>query len=433
MARKMEHLKNLFLKSNNISKDGYLWNTIQSVLFATQSAFMLMIITRVAGLDAAGVFSIAYAIASLIYYVGEFGARKFQITDVDEKYSFCDYHTHRVITCVTAAVISIAYTGIGMAAGRYSLDKASVIIIICLIKAIEAYCDVFFSRYQQKHRLDVAAKASAYRLILSLLISIGVLVFTKDLLISMIAWLIANVITTATSFVLVASEFGKIEFGFRAKQFLGITKECLPLFAGSFLLLYVGNAPKLAIDTFLDDRAQACYNFLFMPVFTIGMLANFIFNPILVQLAEHWNSGEQSKFNRIVYRQIAIIGGITLLAIAVALTIGCPVLGIIFGADLKGYEISLTILMVGGGMLALANFFIVVITVVRGQKYLLVGYIVAALSALLCSGFFVRNYGIWGASVLYATLMTFTSAIFAVTLLLCIRSRKKERGLSDAK
>lgn len=428
----MERLKSLFLNSKNISRESYLWNTIQSILFATQSVFMLMIITRVAGLDAAGVFSIAYAIGSLMYYVGEFGARKFQITDVDEKYSFRDYHTHRVITCTTSAVISVAYALFGLAIGRYSSDKTAVIVIICLIKAVEAYCDVFFSRYQQKHRLDVAAKASTYRLVLSLVVSIAVLVVTKDLLISMIAWLIANIVTTATSFILVVGEFGKIEFGFIKKQFLGITKECLPLFAGSFLLLYVGNAPKYAIDAIMDDASQACYNFIFMPVFAIGMLANFIFNPILVELAEHWTNNEQQKFNRIVYRQIAIIGGITLLAIGVALTIGCPVLGIIFGADLKGYEMSLTILMVGGGMLALANFFIVVITVVRGQKYLLVGYIVAAVSAKLCSAFFVKNYGIWGATVLYATLMTLISTIFAVTLLLCVKSRKKGRVAADA-
>ena len=86
----LEKQKKLFLNSKNIKKDSYLWNMIQSILFATQSAFLLMVITRTNGLDDAGVFSIAYAIASLMYYLGEYGVRKYQVTDVEEKVGFGD-------------------------------------------------------------------------------------------------------------------------------------------------------------------------------------------------------------------------------------------------------------------------------------------------------------------------------------------------------
>ena len=117
---------------------------------------------------------------------------------------------------------------------------------------------------------------------------------------------------------------------------------------------------------------------------------------------------------------------IFLLAVAVALTIGCPVLGMIFGADLSGNRFSLTILMVGGGMLALANFFTVVVTVVRGQKHLLAGYILGALTAKLLSGYFVRTYGVPGASLFYTFLMTLISLIFAVVFTLCVRKGIKQ-------
>ncbi len=421
-------LKQLFLKSSNIERDSYLWNTIQSIMIATQSAFLLMVITRTTGLDDAGVFSIAYAIASLIYYVGEFGVRKYQITDVNEKFSFRDYHTHRVITCVIAILCGAGYALKGLITGQYDTFKFIVIIIICVVKTFEAYCDAFFARYQQKKRLDVAAKASAYRIVLPMVICMISLVVTRNMLLSMIIWMVLTAFATATSFLLVAPEFCKVEFRIDTKKLIQITRECFPLFAGSFLLLYVGNAPKYAIDACLDDKTQACFNFIFMPVFAIGMLANFIFNPILVQLAEYWKTGNRKAFRRIVVRQMCVIAGITLLAVAVALTIGCPVLGMIFSADLKGNEMSLTILMVGGGMLALANFFIVVVTVVRGQKYLLIGYAVAAGSAMLFSNYFVRTYGLIGAAVLYTTLMTITSIIFAIILLMCIRKERKGAG-----
>lgn len=419
----LERQKQLFLGSKNISKDSYLWNMIQSILFATQSAFLLMVITRTNGLDDAGVFSIAYAIASLMYYLGEYGVRKYQVTDVAEKTSFSDYHTHRVVTCMLAVIVGALYAGKGLFTGQYSSGKAVIIIIVCAMKAIEAYCDVYFSRFQQKGRLDVASKASTYRIVLPMVFCIIALVATHDLLISMLVWLAVTVIAVLTSFVIIAPEFGKIELRTTKQQFLTITKECFPLFAGSFLLLYVGNAPKYAIDSFMDDKAQACFNFIFMPVFVIGLLANFIFNPILVKLSEEWNAGNRAAFGRIVKRQIAVIGGITLLAIAVALTIGCPVLGMLFNTDLSGNRANLTILMIGGGLLALSNFFIVVVTVVRGQKYLLLGYVSAALCAWLLSGYFVKNHGIPGACMLYAALMLLASLIFAAVLLYCTRKK----------
>ena len=417
----LNRIKALFMNSRNETRDSYAWNMTQSMLFAVQSVILLMVINRTNTLDDSGVFSIAYAVASLIFYIGEFGVRRYQVTDINEKASFADYHTHRVITCLAAMIAALVYSGVLFSTGQYNEYKFLIVVIVCSVKVLEAYCDVYFSRYQQKGRLDVAAKASTYRIIVPIAACMISLIVTRDLLISMIVWLVMTVIAILTSFILVAPEFGKIEFQLNADKFMLITRECLPLFAGNFLILYVGNAPKYAIDACLDDKAQACFNFIFMPVFVIGLLANFVFNPILVRLARAWNEGNRKTFNMIVQRQIGVIIAITLLAVAVALTIGCPVLGLMFNADLTGSRWSLTILMIGGGMLALANFLIVIVTVIRKQKYLMPGYIAAAAAAKLLSEHFVTNYGVPGASVLYACLMTLASLFFAVVLIISIR------------
>lgn len=422
----LKFLKNLFLNTNNLTRDSYTWNMVQSMLISIQSVIMLMVINRTNTLDDAGVFSIAYAVASLMYYLAEYGVRKYQITDVEEKASFSDYYTHRILTIALTVVVSVLYVGAELLSGQYNMYKCQIVLIVCLEKAMEAYCDVFFARFQQQGRLDVAGKASTYRIVLPMVCCIAWLTATHDMLNAMRVWLITTVIAILTSFILVSPEFGKIQYKFRGSQFLMITKECLPLFLGNFLLLYVGNAPKYAIDSCLSDSDQACYNFIFMPVFVIGLLANFIFNPILVELANEWNNGNRRRFRALVVRQLCVITGITLLAIAVALTIGCSVLGMMFNADLTGNRINLTILMVGGGMLAFANFFIVVVTVLRGQKYLMVGYCLAALAAWIFAERVVRAYGIPGACILYTVLLTLVAAAFAVILILCARSRGKQ-------
>ena len=239
----------------------------------------------------------------------------------------------------------------------------------------------------------------------------------------MSVWIVVSIIAVLTSSVLVYKDFGTLAFRFDFKKIVRIFKDCFPLFAGYFLLLYVGNAPKYAIDACMSDVEQAMYNFIFMPVFAIGMFANFIFNPILVDMAHKWDESRIKDFSKMVWKQILVITAITLLAIAVALTIGPPILGILFNADLSEYKIDLTILMVGGGMLALVNFFAVVVTVMRYQQHLTWGYAVVAIAAVLMSNRIVRAYGIRGATLLYTFLMTIQTLIFAVIMFYFIKKK----------
>lgn len=422
----MNRLKAFFINSDNVVRDSYVWNTVQASLFALQSAIVLIFISRINGLTDAGVFSIAYAVGSLMYYVGEYGVRKYQVSDVNEDMSFTDYHSHRVVACVATFLVSLAYVARGLLRLGYSPYKAYIVFIVCLIKLVEAYSEVFFGRFQQVGRLDVAAKANAYKVALGLLACIMSLLTTRDMAVSMTVWLIVSIAGLLTSNIAVFRNFGTLEFKFKWNRINRIFIECFPLFAGYFFLLYVGNAPKYAIDACMSDTDQACYNFIFMPVFAIGLFANFIFNPILVELANNWDESDMKSFTKIVARQMAVIAGITVLAIAVALTVGCPILGILFNADISDYRTDLAILMIGGGMLALVNFFSVVVTVMRCQKHLIAGYVILAIAAFFLANRTVGSYGIRGATVLYTSLMTVLAIVFASVMVFFV-SRKKDR------
>lgn len=419
----MNGLKKLFVNSNNIMRDSYIWNTMSAFLFALQSAIVLLVITRTNGLEDAGVFSIAYAVGSLMYYVGEYGVRKYQVSDVNEELSFTDYHSHRVVACVITIIASVIYTVVCFKWRGYSGYKAYIVFMVCMVKVVEAYSEVYFGRYQQVGRLDVSAKTNLYRTFIGMVAFMIALAITHDMALSMTVWLVAVIIAFLTSSLAVMKDFAELEFRFNWKNILKIFIDCFPLFAGYFMLLYVSNAPKYAIDACMTDTDQACYNFIFMPVFAIGLFANFIFNPILVDLAHKWEDSEIKGFTKIVVRQIFVILAITLLAIAVALTIGCPVLGIMYHADLSAYKIDLAILMIGGGMLALVNFFAVVITVMRFQKHLTAGYIVLAALAGLIANRAVSAYGIRGACVLYTVLLAILSFVFAIMTFYFIKKR----------
>ena len=421
----IEKYKGLFTKTNNIERSSYVWNMIAGFVVAIQSAVMLIVMTRTNGLDDAGIFSIAFAVSSLMLFIGEFGVKKFQVSDVEEKYSFADYFTVRIITCTGMIAASFIYVGYSLVFGNYSVLKFVILIIVCLTKVIDGFADVFYGRFQQIGRLDIAAKTSAFRVILGTAACMVALAATHNLLISVIVWFFAILITMLISTMVVAPDYCEIKIKSSLRNIKEILIACFPLFLGNFLLLYVGNAPKYAIDACINEVAQAEFNFIFMPVFIIGMLSNFVFNPILVSLAEKWTEGEYRKFNRMVYRQTGVIVIITIVTIIGGYIIGCWLLGWIYDTDLMPLRPEMCLLLVGGGMLALVNFFAVVITVIRCQKQLIWGYIFVAIIAKILSNFFVRNYGIMGASVLYTGLMTLLAIVFAVVLIVCVKKRKK--------
>ena len=420
--------KNIFLNSKDPAKSSYLWNAFAAMLFALQSAFMLIIITRTNGLDDAGIFSIAYAVASLMSFIGEFGVRKYQVSDVREIHKFTDYFTFKVISCIAMIIACALYALYGLFINGYSMTKFLVVITICFIKLMDTFVEVFHGRFQQKGRLDVGAKCDIYRVILGISACIVSLVVTHDLLLSCVIWAAAVLFAMLTSTIAVSPEFCETKIKSSIGALRHIFIECLPIFIGSFLLIYVGNAPKYAIDTIMDDESQACYGFIFMPVFVISLLANFILNPILVDLSKAWADKDYKTFNSRIKRQALIIFGLTLLAIAVALTIGCPVLGMLYNTDLSAYKLELSILMVGGGMLAIANFITVIVTVIRYQRYLLVGYILVAVAAASLSGIFVSKSGLTGAAVLYTSLMSMLGISFTVIFLIARRKAIKERA-----
>ena len=91
-------MKQFLLNSKNVERDSFVWNMVCSFLAAFQSVILLMVLTRTVDLVTAGIFTIANANANLFLYVGKFGVRNYQVSDVRHEYSFREYHISRVLT-----------------------------------------------------------------------------------------------------------------------------------------------------------------------------------------------------------------------------------------------------------------------------------------------------------------------------------------------
>lgn len=420
-------IRSFLYNSKNQNKSAYLWNTSAAMLNAFQTVFILMLISRIDPVIDAGVFTIAFAIGNLMMTIGKYGIRQFQVSDVNEKYSFKEYLTSRVITTIVMIIASFIYVGYNHLTGLYNVEKCMVVILICFAKAVDAFEDVFHGMLQQYLRLDVAGKILTIRLFTYIIVYLAVYLITQNLVITSAVALVISVFQFVILNYIALKDFQTKKKALSYKKVGNLLVECFPLFIAAYLVMYIGNAPKYAIDKVMPSEAQACFTYIFMPVFVISLLSQFVYQPVISKLAMLWNQSRLQEFNKLIFRQVGLILGLSAAAVIGGYLLGIPVLSLIYGVNLDEYKTALVILLLGGGALAFVNFLQMIITVARKQNLLNIGYILAFLAFVLLGKMVVEEYGIIGISVFYTVVVLGIGIIFGIITVLIIKRKANEK------
>ena len=211
----------------------------------------------------------------------------------------------------------------------------------------------------------------------------------------------------------------RLQFG-HAKE---IVIASFPLFVSVFVMLYISNAPKYAIDRFCSDEIQNRYSILFMPAFVINLFSQFALRPMLTPMAKIWNDGRVGDFRNNLLKMMAGIAAVTLLGIGGAWLLGIPILKMLYGADLSGDRGVLIWVMVYGGLNAVNIFLYDMIAVTRNQKKLLVAYGIAAALVFFLAPMLVQRYEMTGA--IWASILSLGSLdIMLVVIIAWVLGRK---------
>lgn len=403
-------------KTKSTMKKAYLWNTAGSMINAFQSVFILMVLTRVCDTATAGVFTLAYANANLFHFVGYFNMRSYEASDVLPENGFRAYLNSRIITSLAMIGLSWGYLAFSAIQVGYSTDKILAVALMTLFKCVDVVEDVFDGNFQQQGRLDVAGFQLTVRLATSTVLFCIAIVLTKSLVFAIALSTTWSIVFLTINLIRIHKTYGFPVWHLEApnQKVLPLLIACLAPFLASFLLYYIGNAPKWVIDAVMSDVDQAKYGFIAMPVFVVNLLSRFIYVPLLQPLSKWWDSGEYNKFTHVFVRQIGLIVLITGVCVAGAALIGVPVLGLLYNTDLSMFRLELCILVLGGGFLALLNLFQMGIIVMRKQQQLVLGYVLVAVVVWLISTPIIRAWGIFGASMLYISSMVLLSLWFAI-------------------
>ncbi len=393
-------------REENRNRDTYVWNSVSGLINALQSTFILFFLQRLSGTEVSGVFTIAFATANLMLIIGKYGVRYFQVSDAKGKYTFDDYVSHRVVTSLIMLVVSVVYCVAQLTLGGYTREKMLVCLLLCIQKLMDSIEDVFYGRYHQCGRLDMAGKAMSVRLAVVIVTFVACFILTRQLSWATLASIVTGTIVLALLLRVLSGEFGSPRLSLFTPRVRELLVECFPLFSVSFMQMFIINVPKLVIDARMTSSDQAVYGFISMPVFIVSLLAEFFFRPMTNSFTEDWWAGRMKPFVRRVLQVIAVIVGITAVCIAGGLLVGIPVMSFLFKYPLDTQRLQLSILLLGSGMLSVTAFLAMILTIMRKQKEVLLSYVPSAAIAIPACNAMVGRGGLTGAALSYFALIT---------------------------
>lgn len=413
----MEVLRRLIINDNpaTLEKRNMSWNMLGSFLYAFASMALTMAVVQIVGDEKGGIFTFAFtAFGQQMFTVAYFGIRPFQITDVENRYSFGDYLRLRFVTSGAALLIGIGFI---LMNGGYTAEKAWVVFLMVCYKVIDGFADTYEAEFQRSGRLYLTGKSNTFRTLLSVGSFITVLLATRNLVLASAVAVAAQVAGVLLFDVAIIGGLENIDWSWDKKACKDLVRSCILLFFSVFLDFYIFSAAKYAIDGNLDSAAQAVYGAIFMPTSVINLVAGFVIRPFLTKLSLYWEMREFEQFGGVIGRIFLVILGLTLLAVGGAALLGIPVISLLYPnlrEALASCRLPLVMIILGGGFNAWMNLFYYTLVIMKQQRWIFGGYVLVFLVAVGISPVFVRHGGILGGAASYLILMVLIAGSFGL-------------------
>ena len=391
-------------------RSNFIWNILGTGFNAFNSLFFMIAVTRINGVNNAGIFTIAFSTACIIYIVGIYAGRIYQVTEPDKTITNKEYIINRIITTISMIFLVIIFSFMK----GYTLFKSTIFLLLTIYKALEAFSDVIYGILQKNEKLEIVGKSLFFKSLISIVIFVIIDFITKNMIISVISIILVNLIIIFMYDLKNSNKYIDYKIQINKTNIIKIIKSGFFTFAISFLGMYVMNAPKYAIDSYLESNYQTIFGIIVMPATVIGLVAQFLIHPYLNRILVLYKEKNIKDLNKLILKLVIYILGIGSMASLLAYLMGTQVLGFIYGLDLSMYRIGLLIIIIASTLYTIGVIYSSVLTTVRETFSQFIIYIIMAIIACIASNICTKIGQINGAVLSYLLIMAIQFLIYTV-------------------
>jgi len=390
------------------------WNMLGSFLYAFASMVLSMIVVQLVGDEQGGIFTFAFTtFGQQMFMVAYFGIRPYQITDVENRYSFGEYLHLRIVTSAAALALGIGY----ILMQGYAPQKAWVVFLMVCYKVIDGFADAYEAEFQRSGRLYLTGKSNTFRTLLSVGSFFAALYVSRSLVLAGAVAVAAQVAGVLLFDVAVIGALDNVDWSWNRAGCRSLAASCGLLFLSVFLDFYIFSAAKYAIEHHMGDADLAVYGAIFMPTSVINLVAGFVIRPFLTKLSYCWEQRQLREFGNVIARIFLVILGLTVLAVGGAALLGIPVISLLYPNLREALRVcrpALVLIILGGGFNAWMNLFYYTLVIMKRQRWIFAGYVLVCAVAATASPAAVRRAGILGGAASYLLLMVLLVLCFGL-------------------
>lgn len=412
----MEVERKKFLKN-------FIWNSLGTGINSFNSLFFLIIVTRVNDIQTAGIFSIAYATSTILYTLAMYSGRLCQVTDIENKISDKDYIANRALTCF---IMLIGATGF-LLIKQYTGFKTTVFALLAIFKGLEAFSDILYGIMQKNELLYKAGQSLSLKGFVGIASFLVVDLITRDLRWACFSVIIVNLIVLVLyDYILIARKLISKDSKVNLKNVIAILKSEFFVFVNSFAGIYILNAPKYAIDSYLTEDIQAIYGYIMMPATVMTLFTQFIVMPFLGKLKDLYESKQLKEIENITFKIKLVVIAFGGFAVLAAFLLGPEFLGLVYGLDLRAYRMNLCVIIGSYIFYAISYINLVTLTTIRHTFIQFVIYIISMIIAFIGANVLVSNFGINGATFSCTTTLALQFIMYTIaTKVIMYKENKK--------
>lgn len=398
------------MEGNKQFRKNFIWNTLGTGFNAFNSLFFMIIATRVNGVSQAGIFSIAFSTACILFAVGIYAGRIYQVTELDKNISDKDFIINRIITSLSMIVLLIIFCIFK----GYEKEKFLIFLLLTIYKALEAFSDVIYGVLQKNNKLEIAGKSLFAKSIFSVIIFTVLNILTHNMIISIVAMILLCIGIICFYDFRKAYRYIDLKIKVNSKNVLKIFKAGFFVFAISFLGMYVVNAPKYSIDTYLESDIQTIFGIIVMPATIVSLVAQFLIHPYLNNILELYKKRDLVNFKKLVFKLISMIFAFGVISTLFLYLFGTQILGIIYGLDLSMYKVQLAIIIIASTLYTIGTVYSSILTTVRETFSQFIIYIGVAIGAYIISNLMTSKLGLNGSIISYFCIMIVQSLAYMI-------------------
>ena len=400
-----------------------LWTYLAMGFNAFFAPILMLITTRLVGLEMAGVLAYAVSVTYLLQTLMIFSVNNYQAADVREAYGFNIYLLTRMVTALFATIALVVF----LVVVRPNHLQIVIILLFYAIYLMVAFANVYIMDFLQKGQMRFGGRMSTLAFGLAIIAFFAAIFITRDVLIALVAAGLVKLLVYVAWVWLFRNRVGKVSLELNFLMVKKLIISVFPAFLAVLVLTYLANAQKYYLEAFSTNESIALYSIVILPASMLPLALNPLFlGASTSQISRMYHDGLLQLFYRNIHIRFLLVLAAMVPFLVIVHFLGVPMLSWLYGIDVSPYRRYLMLLSGGGFFTLMVPFFGVLLIIMRKLKIYMC--LIAGVSLLVgpLMFFLVRRYGLTGAA--YANLVIYAPMTIALYVVL-LYTLRRERGM----